>query len=166
MAGTGLANTLPKDRPARLPLGHYAVAYQISGTLQPIWGAALLDVMQRGIVRHTGWPPFWVPTREEIKPYIYDGSVECWLARDGGERGAGHSDYWRASPQSQFFLMRGYQEDGVDVRGIKPGTGFDITVPTWRMGEILPHSASMARLLNAFQGPDRPYGGMDRPCRP
>jgi hypothetical protein len=61
-----------------------------------------------------------------------------------------HSDFWRVSPQAQFFLIRGYQEDG-EIKGIRPGKLFDITLPTWRLGEILLYAASMARQLGAPQ---------------
>jgi transcriptional regulator with XRE-family HTH domain len=141
-----LAGQLPEGDAGRLPHGHYAVGYQFfDETLAPIRGAELLERLRAGTVRLTGWPPFWVPTRAEIAPYIQDGNIECWLGRAGDDRDAGHADFWRASPQGQFFLIRGYQEDGTRNDRAAPGEIFDLTLPTWRMGEVLLHAASMAQ---------------------
>jgi len=140
---------LPSTHPARLQHGHYAVGYQIIGDIKPQRGAALREALQRGVVKHTGWPPFWVPTRPGIEPYMSDGNVECWLGPDRDARDPAHSDFWRASPHGQLFLIRGYQEDGLDNERTPPGTVFDITLPTWRIGEILLHAASMAQQFEA-----------------
>lgn len=132
----------PVDSAVRLPLGHYAVCYSLTGDLeQP--NLAQLRTILNGYPQLTGWPPFWVPTRPEIAPYVNDGAIECWLGVEGNERDPAHSDFWRVSPDGLFFLIRGYQEDGTERR--PPGTGFDITLPTWRIGEILMHAAAMAR---------------------
>jgi transcriptional regulator with XRE-family HTH domain len=146
-----LSETLPAEHPARLRHGYYNVGYQLFGNVERVQGTALLDALNRGVVRHTGWPPFWVPTRDGIRPYMHDGNVECWLGPDGQDRDPGHADFWRASPDTQFFLIRGYQEDGHENAQAEPGTIFDITLPTWRIGEILLHAASMARQLGDAQ---------------
>lgn len=140
-----LSEGLPSTSGARLSHGHYAVGYQIFGNIEKRSGSALLDVLRQGEVRHTGWPPFWVPTREGIKPYMHDGNVECWIGGEGEGRDPGHSDYWRATPNCQLFLLRGYQEDGWENERMAPGTAFDLTLPVWRIGEILLHAASLAR---------------------
>lgn len=144
-----LADELPDGHAARLPDGYYAVAYEIIGDFDPPAGAELLDVLRRGTVRHTGWPPFWVPTREGIEPYPLDGNVECWLGRGSRMQTPAHSDFWRASPSARLFLIRGYQEDSRERRDVDPGTEFGITLPVWRMGEVLLHAASIARQFGA-----------------
>ena len=146
-----LAETLSADHGARMAHGRYAVAYKVVGDFDPLRGTELLEALRRGEVRHTGWPPFWVPTREGIAPYIYDGNVECWMAGDGEPSDPDTSDYWRASPKAQFFLIRGYHEDASQNREVKPGTIFDLTLPVWRIGEILLHAASMARQFGTEQ---------------
>lgn len=144
-----LAEPLPKENGARFLHGHYAIGYQILGDFDPLGGANLLEALRRGCVRHTGWPPFWVPTREGIAPYMNDGNVECWLGRESEGREPADSDYWRVSPEAQFFLMRGYEEDTTRHKGIEAGTVFDITLPVWRIGEILLHAASMVKQFGA-----------------
>jgi hypothetical protein len=91
---------------------------------------------------------FLIPRRQENRPYVFDGNVECWVARDGQDHGPAHSDFWRASPTGKFFLIRGHQEDRTDrEEGPVPRTGFDITLPAWRIGEGLLHAANMAAEL-------------------
>lgn len=137
-----LAENSPANSPVRLPLGHYAACYSLTGDIEQPNLARLREILN-GYPQLTGWPPFWVPTRAEIAPYVNDGAIECWLGVEAGERNPAHADFWRVSPDGLFFLIRGYQEDGTERR--PPGTGFDITLPTWRIGEILMHAAAMAR---------------------
>lgn len=123
------------------PNGYYAVAYRLRGDIRPADFVELRERLSR-YPRHTGWPPFWVPTREGIAPHIADGNIECWIGREQDDRDPAHSDYWRASPDGFFFLVRGYQEDGVENRAA--GTGFDLVLPTWRTGEVILHARAMA----------------------
>jgi hypothetical protein len=130
----------------RFPLGHFAIGYRLIGNLRRPSAAELLDALNRSQVRHTGWPEFSVLTRPDIKPYLHNDEVECWVARDGEDHGPAHNDFWRASPNGFFFLIRGHQEDEFR-EGRNPGTLFDITLPTWRVGEALLHASNMAREL-------------------
>jgi hypothetical protein len=96
------------------------------------------------MVQHTGWPQFSVPRPDQNRSYIQDGNVECWIGRDGQDRGPAHGDFWRASPDGKFFFIRGYHEDEAQDRGVAPHTVFDITLPCWRLGETLLHATNMA----------------------
>jgi len=95
----------------------------------------LLDILKKVKGHETGWPPWWVPTRNEIRPYVYDGLIECWLG-EGDLADPAHSDFWRASPQGMLFLLRGYQEDSAPEE-FPPGTRFDLTIPIWRVRILL-----------------------------
>jgi len=150
----GLVAALPVDAPPRLPHGRYQIAYQIAGERKAIAPGKLPEILMASVVRHTGWPPFWYPTRHDIAPYPIDGAVECWMGPD--QREPGHADFWRINPDGFAFLLRGYQEDGMraEVHGIgdvKPGTSFDVTLPVWRVSEALLHAQSLAN--NLFEGP-------------
>ena len=107
-----------------------------------------LDMLTSAKSHHTGWPSWWVPTREGIRPSIVDNAIECALARDsqGGRRTPHHSDFWRAAPTGKLYLIRGYDEDSYPDR-VAPGTGFDITTPTWRLGDALLHAAALSGML-------------------
>jgi transcriptional regulator with XRE-family HTH domain len=154
-----LVAELPAEHYARFPHGHYAFGYQLfDPSLQGRTSAELLDALRLGVVRRSGWPPFWVPGRQEIAPYPYDGNVECWLGRGGTFQDAAHSDFWRVSPRAQFFLMRGYQEDGNENDRAAPGEIFDLTLPIWRTGEVLLHAENMARTLSVPQATVRLMG--------
>jgi hypothetical protein len=146
----GLTADLPSDAAERCPHGFYWFAYQITGDLRTVPPGQFPETLQRSVVRHTGWPPFWYPTRRGIEPYPIDGVVECWLGGDressrSGRRDAAHSDFWRISPEGFAFLLRGYQEDSLENR--PPGTLFDVTLPVWRSGEALIHAERLSSNL-------------------
>lgn len=146
-----LSGQLPPQHFARLPLGGYSVGYRIVGDFEQPTLGVLLEELRSGPTRHSGWPPFWVPNSREIEPYPQDGSIECWLGPMTKFQDPAHSDFWRASPSGAFFLLRGYEEDGAAGKGRPPGQIFDITLPTYRLGEILLHAATMAHRLGASQ---------------
>lgn len=155
-----LIQELPEHFGPRFPYGYYNFAYEIIGERRQISPPQLPDVLRASVVRHTGWPPFWYPTREGITPYPIDGAVECWLGGDtqtsAENRDAAHSDFWRIHPEGMAFLLRGFQEDGMEVQHpgrspILPGTVFDITLPVWRIGETLLQAQRLAE--NLFEGP-------------
>jgi len=155
-----LIEPLPNGVGPRLPHGRFYIAYEIVGERKQITPSQFLEVLRESVVRHTGWPPFWYPTRTGIEPYPYDGAVECWLGGDPQttpeHRDAAHSDFWRINPNGLAFLIRGYQEDGVEVQQPRrnrelDATVFDITLPVWRVGETLLHARSLA--ANLFEGP-------------
>lgn len=155
-----LVQPLPADVGPRLLHGRYCFAYEILGEQRQIAPAHLPETLRASVVRHTGWPPFWYPTREGIEPYPIDGVVECWLGGDPRtpveERDAAHSDFWRIHPGGLAFLLRGFQEDCMEVpqpgqAQIAPATAFDVTYPVWRIGETLLHAGSLA--ANLFDGP-------------
>lgn len=143
-----LTNDLGDDAPPRQPFGHQAYDYNLAGANT---GSVrtLLDALRQADRKYTGWPPFWVPTREEIAPYPFDGGVECWLVQptESEFNDAAHSDFWRATVDARLYLRRGYQEDSADV--LTPATIFDLTLPVWRAGEVLMHAYHLAKALDA-----------------
>ena len=155
-----LVNELPSDSGARFPHGCYNFAYEIVGEPRGLGLAQLPDVLVASVVRHTGWPPFWYPTRRGIAPYPIDGTVECWLGKDprlpDEERDPAKCDFWRISPDGLAYLLRGYQEDGRDLlragaARIDFGSVFDVTLPVWRLGEALLQAQRLAG--NLFHEP-------------
>lgn len=146
-----LTKKLPATSPGRFPDGSYQFDYAIEGDLPNVELHRFRDVLEKAVVRHTGWPLFLFLTRHELSPYELDGVIECWLKPDdalGANRPLGdpaHCDFWRAVPSGRAFIMRGYQEDSQDT--IPPATIFDTTLPIWRMGELLMHAAALASLM-------------------
>ncbi len=155
-----LVQSLPENVGPRLPHGYYNFAYELIGEPRIIAPAQFPEVLRESVVRHTGWPPFWYPTREGIEPYPINGAVECWLGGDPQtpieSRDAAHSDFWRIHPEGLAFLLRGFQEDGKDAQRpgavpVPPATIFDVTLPVWRVGETLLQAQRLA--VNLFEGP-------------
>ena len=149
-----LVEGLPPEIGARFPHGHYSFAYEVVGGAGNTALQELPDVLRASVVRHSGWPPFWYPTRKGIEPYPFDDAVECWLGRDEEgrvERGAAYADFWRIAPDALAYLIRGYEEDGWDMGGVgrrvEPGTVFDVNLPVWRTGEGLLHAARFSEEL-------------------
>lgn len=140
-----LTAALDDDDPARQPFGHSEQAYRIVGVddLPPL--GALRDML-RHMPKTSGWTPFWVPTKDSIKPVIRDGLIECWMggATDRTFTDAAHSDFWQVSRVGTAYLQRGYQEDG---RDIDQGMIFDLTLPIWRTAEVLLHASALANAL-------------------
>jgi transcriptional regulator with XRE-family HTH domain len=123
--------------------GTWSVSYWIPEVTLPF--GELRDALVAVEGRETGWPPWWVPTREGIQPEIRDSAIECWF-RDDAARNYGHADFWRVEPEVKLFLLRDYQEDGITGA---PGSALDPVLPVWRIAESLLHSARMARYVNA-----------------
>ena len=154
---TNLIAELPSGTGPRMPHGRYSFAYEIVGERKPSTLAQLPELLRASVVRHTGWPPFWLPTRAGIAPYALNDAVECWIGGDTQaspeERDAAHADFWRISPAGYAYLIRGYQEDALgDRQGgptYGPGVAFDLTLPVWRVGEALLHAESLA--VNLFE---------------
>jgi hypothetical protein len=68
-----LHERLPKDDPARCPHGYHWFAYELVGNIRKLGGRAFSETIRNAVVRHSGWPPFWYPTRSGIEPYPYEG---------------------------------------------------------------------------------------------
>jgi hypothetical protein len=151
-----LTKSLAANDPRRFPRGYVMFAYQIRGAIKSISTSHLLQFLQTSTPRHTGWPPWWAPTRPEIQPYPIDGTIECWLGVEdgvlhrGAPRDAAHADFWRVSPEGFAFLLRGYQEDGPEVeqQGYGPSTVIDVTLPVWRAGEVLLHASNLSSYIS------------------
>jgi hypothetical protein len=65
-----LTQELPEHVGPRFPHGSYNFAYEILGERRQISPAQLPNVLSASVVRHTGWPPFWYPTRQGISTSI------------------------------------------------------------------------------------------------
>ncbi|MBK1835860.1 hypothetical protein JHL17_00400 [Azospirillum sp. YIM B02556] len=135
-------------------LGYYSVAYQIDAPLPDRLLPEVLDLLNRATVRHTGWSPWWVPTRSGIRPYVHDNAIECYLGDEPGHWLAdpAHTDFWRVTVKGQALLVRGFDEDSIPDR-LPQGKGFDITMPVWRIAECFLQAASFAKQLSSTPVP-------------
>ena len=140
-----VAEELSDEEPSRYASGTYSAAYRV---LDPIVQPSLPDlvtILEEVKGNETGWPPWSVFFRDELRPRSADGLVECWLRKGALQDGA-HSDFWRVSTRGYAYLLRGLQEDSDPAR-VQPGTIFDLTLPVWRAGEFLLHAGRLAERL-------------------
>ena len=57
--------------------GSWSVSYFAMG--QSLSLSDLKKVLESTHGHETGWPPWWVPTREAIRPRVREDGIECWL---------------------------------------------------------------------------------------
>lgn len=142
-----LIEPLPDDHPSRQPLGHAEHAYSIESLEDELTLKHLRGVLA-DLPKASGWTPFWVPTKESLRPVTRDGLIECWLGKPDVERifaDAAHADFWQVRPDLKAYLQRGYEEDGPS--NLEPGTIFDLTLPVWRTAELLLHAKNLNEAL-------------------
>jgi len=106
-----------------------------------------LEILRASKTGRTGWDIGWVPTRAGITPYPYKNGIEVWLAEDG-DKGPGHSDFWRAEPTGRFSLFRGYQEDDSDFTIKSDKKLLDFSLVLWRISEFLLYLENFAKNLD------------------
>jgi len=140
---------LHDEKPSRYTNGSWTCAYQILGDFARPSGQGLIEKLLEAKGHETGWPVWIVFHESHLKPYPFEGLVECWV-KQTSFNDAAHSDFWRASPEGLLFLLRGYEEDSPDAIGsrqVVPGIYFDITIPIWRVSECMLHAERLVRGL-------------------
>jgi hypothetical protein len=139
---------IPANAAARMPHGYYTVSAEIEGFATDL-PKAQHAAQTAARTKHTGWTPWWWPTRDGIRPYVEGNVIECSIGAQNGDVTADHADFWRISPRGQLFIIRGYTEDNMRDRGIEPGMVVDLTLPVWRIGECLLYIARFAAAVDA-----------------
>lgn len=138
----------PENDPYRF--GSYSVSYSILADVPPIDLVDLIELIRSAKGKETGWPPWMCPVDAQNAPRPKNDLIECWIRQGTFGNDPSQMDFWRASPMGNLFIIRGYSEDSPKNRH-QPGTIFDLTLPIWRIGECLLHSA---RFSAAIKRPD------------
>jgi hypothetical protein len=141
---------LPNDAPPKFPEGHSDLGVAIDGAFKRQSLSDLRDTIRSVVRNHSGWPPFLTLDRPPFAPKPIGGAVEFWRGPndDGSYELPIHSDFWRIAPDGLLFTRCGYREDG-GFEGLPNGKHFDITSPTWRLGEGVMESSYIAKALGA-----------------
>lgn len=147
---TSINDSLKDDHLAKIKLGYFSFSCQVMGKSKGLNSGEILSSVE-GLRRYTGWPIFVALHQPESKPYLIDGALEASLVNIQRPNPA-HADFWRIHPDGLFYLLRGYQEDCLETlsesRKVRPpGTGIDLTIPTWRVAEFLLRSEELARSM-------------------
>jgi len=121
--------------------GYWTFAYSVEGSFEEPSLSDLLDLLREVKGHETGWPA-WLISGNQVYPQ--DDMIEGWYI-DGALNDPAHADFWRATPEGNLFLLRGYQEDSKD--DVEPGDVFDYIFPIWRVGECLLHAKRLAQAL-------------------
>lgn len=138
---SSLTEKEPKDSTLRLPFGFSQFNYYLEGDLKLMNAEEFDQTLKKAVTHHSGLPPFYGSSNTIPEIVGYD-MIECRL-KNHDLNGTG--DYWRASTNGHLFLIRGFQEDTTET--FAPNLIFDITLPIWRMGEILLHAERLANLM-------------------
>lgn len=137
---------LKNEKPSRYSHGVCSFAYTIIGEFEQPSLSKLREILDSIEGRETGWPMWLVPSWDDLHPYAYEESLECWIVGTKFDD-AGHSDFWRVSRSGLAYLIRGYQEDADPMSRVEPGSVLDVTLPIWRVGEGLLHAERFAEAL-------------------
>jgi hypothetical protein len=127
---------ISKEKKDPFLTGFWQASFVINAEIPTISLKEFLEVLRASKTGRTGWDVGWVPTRAGIDPYPYKNGIEVWLAEDG-DKGPGHSDFWRAEPSGRFSLFRGYQEDEEDFPVKSDRKLLDFSLVLWRVSELL-----------------------------
>ncbi len=142
-----LVADLPADDPARMPFGRYEIAFEFVGVVPANSVTELRARMEEAArIKHTGWSPFVMLTREPFSPKPVSGNVEAWIVEPNEPRDSAHSDFWLAHPSGKLFQVRGYDEDSSER--FAPGEIIDVTLPIWRVGDAMLFASRLARLFD------------------
>lgn len=121
--------------PIQFPYGWVRFDYYLEGDLKHVNLKEFDKILNKVITYNSGWPPFYFSTVNPL--HETDGVFERYSTRC--------EDFWRADPDGRMFLIRNYQEDTEET--FPPQIIFDITLPIWRMSEVLLHAERLATLL-------------------
>lgn len=118
--------------------GYYAVSFSLEPGSAPSL-SKLRSWIRHDEPRYTGWPPFWWPSRPEIAPKVIDqNTYECLHDGTGVTR---HIERWRASTTGRFTIVRALDSDRMHD---EPGKYLELTLPVWRVAELLLYAGRMA----------------------
>jgi hypothetical protein len=123
--------------------GTYSASYRLQGVETAPTLAEFKTILESIVGRETGWPAWMMPER----PRSYENTIEAWLDNTVFNDPS-HADFWRADPSGRMCLIRGYDEDGLHSP-LVVGSGIDLTLPVWRVGECLLHASRLAERLGA-----------------
>lgn len=140
----GLAKREESGQERLYERGTWTVSYRLHLASAPPTPTRLLSLLHQNVGHETGWP-LW--NARIGHPHSAEGVIESWLP-EPSLHASGSADFWRATPDGRFFLLRGYQEDW-EITNVEPGTTLDLTLPVWRTGEALLHASRMAAALDA-----------------
>lgn len=133
---SALDASLDANHPGKLKHGHYHFSARVTGVRKGLDAKEVLTALE-STPKYTGWPAFVLLHQEETRVRLAGGGLQAWIA-NCKYPGPSFSDFWRITPEGEFFLLRGYDEDDLEPgKGPPAGHGFEPTLPVWRLGDFL-----------------------------
>lgn len=131
---------LLEDNPSKITHGYFDFGCEIQGISKNLKTNVILANIA-SLKRYTGWPILVSLNDPENRPYLYEGLIEASLVKLKYPSSA-HADFWRVDPKGFIYLLRGYQEDSLGelsemTNQRAPGSGLELTLPVWRVGEFI-----------------------------
>jgi hypothetical protein len=133
------------------PHGAMEVSATVSGSIARTNASSeFLNLLNSNNPRYTGWP-MWVDSRgfsdKAARPYVLNGVWEALIVSI--EQGfSGHLDFWRLSPEGQFYQYRALQDDiSGSSKAPKPGTALDFGLAILRVAECIAVAIEFAKAM-------------------
>ena len=146
-----LVSDQPDDSPLRFPHGYYEIGFSLVD-VTPVSGLNELQDKIRAArrTRFTGWPPFLELPTDPSYPYrsFIEMRVKSSGSGDWRTQRPSHYNFWRASLDGKLYAIRGYIEDDQENA---VGKTIDISIPVWRVGEVLLFANRFAETFNAVE---------------
>lgn len=144
------------ERKIELPKhGSMEVGVKINGEINVFTpNRDFLNLIMSTNPHYTGWP-VWVDsssfTNADSHPFVNNGTWEA-LITSLDNSFTDHIDYWRLSPDSQFYLYRAFQDDiGGSNRAPQPGTALDFGLAILRAAECVAVSIAFAKAMGCSE---------------
>ncbi len=136
----------PQDHLARFEHGYRVVAFSILGSRSIDSLTDLRDLLDK--VRNSYFTSYgafsnhYAKNRDETPE---NDAIESWLIDPEGTKYSTFlCNFWRATPNAQFYVLDGFYEDEGSERA-KPGTMFNASTFIRRFGEILIFASRVAK---------------------
>lgn len=138
---------LRDEIPSRYANGVWSVSLQFQPVPAQPDLPGLRQMLDECVGRETGWPVFLSRHITEDGPRVVGDGIETWFIHGMITDGSG-SDFWRVESDGRAFLLRGYDEDATR-NGLAPGTTISLSLPIWRVGEVMLWAARFGPRLGA-----------------
>lgn len=146
-------NNTPENSPYRLPYGQWTAEYSFYNSEKKLPQerptSEILDILRKAESETSGWPPWLVPNWRGLRPKVSDSMVTCSMIENSHFADAAHADFWLATSDLRFALLRGYEDDA--SAGHPPGTCLDFKIPYFRVLEVLIHALRVAQIADISQ---------------
>ena len=137
-----LCEKLPNDHCGRLRNGYFEIAFSILELKHEMSLNELKTAMKETSAKCSSIYHLFKDVDRRAKPF--GRSIEAsFVDLQGNPLNMYEVSFWRSTVDGKFYLIRGYQEDGLNEH-----PKFFFTVPIWRIGRSLEYAATICELFD------------------